>query len=317
MKKSVLLLLVVFTSTAAFAQKIAEKFDEEVSIKLEEGTLMGSLMVPKTKKKVPVVLIIPGSGPTDRNCNSALGLTSNSFIYLAEGLYKKKVASLRVDKRISGESANTFGANLLSVSFNDFISDTEKWIEFLKKDGRFSEIIVAGHSQGSLVGMLATKNKQADRYISLAGAGRSIDSILYDQMVVQMPQIADSLRMFIDSIKMGGYMTNAPRVLTQSFPANLKDFLFQWMSYDPSNIIASLTIPSLIINGDNDIQVPETEARLLHHANPKSHLVIIPEMNHILKDSPRDRLGNYSSYNQPELPLNKQLIKEMIVFIKK
>lgn len=316
MKKSLLVLLLFCFNLMVYGQKISEKFDQELSIKLDKGTLYGSLLVPKSKNKVPVVLIIPGSGPTDRNCNSSVGLTSNTFMYLAEDLYKKKIATLRIDKRVSGKSAETFGDNLLSVSFNDFIADTEKWIELLQKDERFSEVIVAGHSQGSLVGMVAAKNKKADKFISLAGAGRSIDSILYDQLAPQMPQQADSIRLFIDVLKNGGYMNEAPLVLKQVFSIMMKDFWSEWMEHNPAELLGQMSdIPALIINGEHDIQVAVSEAEILHKAQPKSKLVIIPEMSHILKNAPKERLDNFSTYNQPKLPLNKQLVKEIVFFV--
>jgi pimeloyl-ACP methyl ester carboxylesterase len=315
MKKIILLLVTSLVGFNTYSQKIAAKLDQEFSITLDKGTLYGSLLVPKSKNPVPVVLIIPGSGPTDRNCNSALGLKTDAFIYLSEGLYKHKIATLRIDKRASGKSAATFGMALLDTKFQDYLTDVEQWVNLLKNDPRFSEVYIAGHSEGSMFGMLAAKNLGATGFISLAGPGRPIDVILHEQLNVSLPHLSDSTRMFLDSLKLGKYMHNGPLVLRQTLSINNAEYLTDWMQIDPAKVFAEISIPLLVINGDNDIQVPAKDAELLHQANPKSKLVIIPKMNHVLKDAPYDRLGNFETYNQPKLPINQQLIKEMASFV--
>jgi uncharacterized protein len=315
MKKIIAFLLVLSFTFSAFSQKIAAKLDEEISIKLDQGTLYGSLLIPKSKKTMPVVLIIPGSGPTDRNCNSTLGIKTDAYLYLAEGLYKQKIATLRIDKRASGKSAQTFGMALLDTKFQDYLDDAERWVNLLKNDPRFSGVYIAGHSEGSMFGMLAAKNLGASGFISLAGAGRPIDLILHEQLNASFPHLSDSTRMFLDSLKAGKYMHKSPLVLRQTLSINNVEYLTDWMQIDPAKVIAELSMPLLVINGDNDIQVPAKDAELLHEANPKSRLVIIPKMNHILKDAPYDRFGNFEVYNQTEKPINEQLIKEISMFI--
>lgn len=307
------LFCLIFTVSS---QDISAKYDKEIAIKIDKGTLYGSLLVPKSRKKIPVVLLIPGSGPTDRNCNNYMGLSTNSFIYLSEALFKKGIASLRIDKRTSGKSIGTFKSNIKDIKFNDFISDAKLWIDTLKKDNRFSRLIVAGHSQGSLVGMVASKEKKIDKFISISGAGRSIDQILFDQFNVSFPKYADSTKMFLDSLKHGVYMKNAPLFLKQSFAPYLLPFMKQWISYNPSSIIGELKCPVLIVNGDNDIQVPVSEALLLHNTNKKNKFLIVPEMNHILKNAPRDRVKNMQTYYLTDIPLNKEFVKKTIKFIK-
>ena len=311
------ILFVSFFSVDTIAQKITKKHDKEIALNLDNGTLYGSLLVPKSRKKIPVVLLIPGSGPTDRNCNNNIGIKTNSFMYLAEEFYKNGIASLRVDKRTSGKSSNTFKSSVLKITFNDFISDAGLWIDTLKKDPRFSKIIVAGHSQGALVGLRASLEKKVDKFISISGAGRSIDQILLDQFNISFPMYADSTKMFFDSLKHGVYLKKSPLFLKQSFPPYLLQFMKQWMSYNPASMITKLRCPILVINGDNDIQVSVNEAELLHAANKDSKLLIIPKMNHILKDAPKDRQKNAATYFKPDLPLNKMLVKEIIMFIKK
>jgi len=322
MKQKVLRLFVVLVCILSlpsllFAQKIANKKDKEVSIELKEGTLYGSLLVPGGKKPKMVVLLLPGSGPTDRNCNSSLGLTSNSFMMLAEELYEKGIATLRVDKRASGKSLPTFINSLDSIMFLDFYSDAMEWMSFLKKDKRFSKIIVAGHSQGSLIGMLVAKNGNADGYISLSGAGRPIEHILYDQLhpSFEYDPSSDTLRMFLDSIRMGTYFNDAPKKLKQTFPKNLQPFLTEWFEIDPESEINKLSCPVAIIQGAHDLQVSVKEAELLHAAKPDSELKVFPEMNHILKDAPEEPFANYATYNQPDVPITKGLSDFIAAFV--
>lgn len=303
-------------SDEGFSQKLASKKDQQVSIAVEGGALMGSFLVPKSKSPIPVVLLIPGSGPTDRNCNSQLGLISNTFLMLAEELYKANIATLRIDKRTSGESVKTFSEESLKlILFDDFIHDVEVWIDSLKNDPRFSDVIVAGHSQGSLVGMIATKNKQADKFISLSGAGRSIDNIMCDQFDASFPNYSDTTRKFFDGIKNGIYLESTPHIIKQNIPRTAIPFFQSWIKYNPEEEIRKLNVPILVVNGEHDIQVAVSEAELLHASSPQSKLVLIPEMSHILKNAPADRLSNMMTYNQPELPLNIQLVEEVIRFV--
>ena len=318
MNRLLLVALILSITNSFQAQKIANKKDVEVEIVLEQGVLCGSLLVPKGKSPKPVVLLIPGSGPTDRNCNSSIGLRSNSFLHLAEELYEEGIATLRIDKRVSGKSVETFKNSLDSIQFYDFMTDAMEWIQFLKKDERFSKVIVAGHSQGSLVGMLAVSNYPVDGFISLAGAGRPIDQILYDQLKssYSYPSESDTLKMFLDSLRMGSYFEEAPKQLKQSFPQKLSTFLFDWMGVNPAVKIKLVKCPVAIIQGGNDLQVKEEEAKILFAKRPDAVYKVFPEMNHVLKNSSADPFENYKTYNQPDLEITPGLSLFIAEFIK-
>lgn len=311
------LVLLLLVSGVLSAQKIANKKDVEVTIETDEGTLYGSLLVPKGKKPKKVVLLIPGSGPTDRDCNSAIGMETNAFLLLAEALYEEGIATLRVDKRASGKSKATFATSLMEIQFDDFIRDTELWIEFLKKDKRFSEITIAGHSQGSLAAMVAGKNKRVDKYISIAGAGEPIDEVLMDQLGTSLPDQRVEIRYFLDSLSAGVYWHDGPSAVKNMLPEYLTPFMQQWISYDPHLIIQELICPVLIVNGETDLQVAVKEAELLYETKLDAEYVIIPEMNHVLKNAPSERFANFATYNAPDLPLNEKLIETIITFVLK
>src|SRR5260221_5488202 len=161
--------------------------NEEDTLKTSTGDVFGTLELPAAKQPVPVALIIAGSGPTDRNGNSpALPGSNNSLKMLADGLAARGIASLRYDKRgiAASRAAMTSEADL---RFNNFIEDAEAWIKQLRADKRFSTITVIGHSEGSLIGMVAAREAGADGYVSLEGAGRKAQDILAEQLKSQLP----------------------------------------------------------------------------------------------------------------------------------
>ncbi len=280
-----------------------------------DSLINGTLLVPTKNKKTPLAIIIQGSGPTDRDGNQK-NLKNNSLKYLAEGLYKKKIATFRYDKRfVKQVLEGTFDES--EVDFNDFIKDAIKVINHFKEDQRFSEIIIIGHSQGSLVGMIAAQEENITKFISLAGAGQEIDDVIIDQLEKQAPALVENARQSFDDLRVNGVAQNYSPLLASIFRPSLQPFMFSWMKYNPQTEITKLTIPVLIINGDNDFQVQVSEAKKLKTAKPEAELIIIPNMNHIFKEIKGDLLENQESYNKEEIPISKKLIKTINSFILK
>lgn len=309
-------LLAIFFVNCAGTKKTTE---EELSISVTDCTLYGSLVLPHAKdEKIPLVLIIAGSGPTDRDCNSPLlPGKNNAYKMLAEELQKNGVASFRYDKRGVGKSQ--FEVKDVKIRFSDYVQDVIAWIEFLKIDDRFSKIIVAGHSEGSLLGMLAIRESGVDTFISLAGSGRPIDEVVVDQYKPQLLRLQDgeafidTLYNYIDIVKSGKPLRHVhPYFISLFHPVNQR-FLSEWMQQDPAKAIAELDMPVLIIQGTNDIQISEEEAKLLKEANPNAELVIIEGMNHILKIADSHDM---TAYSNPELPISPEMITAIIDFIK-
>lgn len=176
------------------------------------GNIYGTLTLPDGSRKVPVVLIIAGSGPTDRDCNSALGLKSNAFIMLADSLKKAGIASLRYDKRGIGESAPAL-KDEESLRLDDYINDAAAIIKMLKNDPRFSGAYVAGHSEGSLIGMIAALRENATGYISISGMGETMDKVIDKQIRAQSAEMADKAKVISDSIRQGYTVKDVPPLL--------------------------------------------------------------------------------------------------------
>lgn len=286
----------------------------DTSIKVTGGEIAGTLLMPEKKGKIPVVLIIAGSGPTNRDGNSGLALQTNAYEMLADSLAVHGIGSFRYDKRGVGESLD-FKKPMEQVRFNDFVNDAIDLVHFLKKDPRFSKVIITGHSIGSLIGMLAAQQTDADAFVSLAGAGEPAGKLLLWQLSQQTGVDTSRVKLILDSLETGHTVKNVPQSLQPIFNPSLQPFLISWFAYDPAKEIAKLRLPVLIINGTTDLQTPVKEAKALYKAKPDAKFILVPGMNHILKNAPAGRNKNIATYHEPDLPLNNQLVERIVNFI--
>ncbi len=301
--------LLLFIPTTSLARQ-----SDSVALVTKTGTLQGTLVLPAMQQKVPVVLIIAGSGPTDRDGNNPM-MKNNSLKMLAEALQKNGIASLRYDKRgIAGSTAA--GPDEKDLRFDNYIDDAAGWIEKLKGDKRFSRVIVLGHSEGSLIGMMAADRAKADAFISIAGAGQSADKVLKEQLRSQPQPVIDLCYPIIDSLVSGKTVNDVNPMLNSLFRPSVQPYIISWFRYDPQASIKKLQMPVLLLQGTTDMQVSTKDAELLHQANPATKLVMVENMNHILKISEADRQKNFATYNDPALPLASALIDNTTGFIK-
>jgi pimeloyl-ACP methyl ester carboxylesterase len=305
MKK--LILLFLFIPLVSFGQ------EEEITLETKTGDIKGSLLIPSVLEKTAVVLIIAGSGPTDRNGNNPM-MTNNSLKMLAKELQKNGIASVRYDKRGIGESKNS-GLQEIDLRFEDYVQDVEGWIKLLKEDERFSNIIVLGHSEGSLIGMIASHKQEAKKFISVAGVGIPAGDILRKQLKGQPQFILDESLKIIEKLENGETVEKVSQMLYSLFRPSVQPYMISWFKYNPQIEIAKLNKPILIIQGTTDIQVSVSDADKLASANKKSQKQIIEGMNHILKEAELDRQKNIQTYSMPDLPLKKELIKFIVKFI--
>jgi pimeloyl-ACP methyl ester carboxylesterase len=265
-------------------------------------------------KNGPVVLIIAGSGPTDRNGNNPM-MKNNSLQQLAFGLADAGIASVRYDKRGIAASAKAMKSED-DLRFEDYINDIREWINLLKKDTRFTKITVCGHSEGSLLGMIASKDK-ADKYISIAGPGKPANETLREQLENQPEQVKEIAFPILDSLSIGVTVSNPNPMLAALFRPSVQPYLISWFKYNPQIEIAKLNFPVLILQGDQDLQVTINDAELLSKANKNAQMHIINGMNHIFKIVPgNNKNENIKSYSNPTKPISTQLLEEIISFIK-
>jgi fermentation-respiration switch protein FrsA (DUF1100 family) len=193
-----------------------------------------------------------------------------------------------------------------TLSFEDFINDTKDVIAYFKTQKKYAKIIIAGHSEGSLIGMVAA-NGNADGYVSIAGAGRPIDEVLYEQIAKNSPAMKEAVAKDFAILKEGKTFENKNPLLASLFRDSVQPYMISWIKYNPVTEIKKLQIPILIINGTKDIQVPPSDAELLHNATPKSELKIITNMNHIFKEIKNDE-DNVKSYSDSKIPVIPELV---------
>jgi pimeloyl-ACP methyl ester carboxylesterase len=324
MKKNVFLILAILFGAAIFAcakpgnYKIhlddPQVTESPVALKTLSGTISGTLTMPKSASgKIPVVLIVQGSGPTDRDGNGPNSNT-NTFKLMAYALGDAGIASLRYDKRLIGQSISTTKESELTI--DDYVDDAVSLIGMLNDDGRFSKIILAGHGEGSLAGMMACYEEPVKAFISLEGAGQPAEKILDEQMKLQPPFVAAQFETIMDSLKKGKINPNVdPSLYSIARPA-LQRYIMSWCRYDPTKEIKKIKMPVLILQGTTDLKVKTDNATKLKIAKSNATLVIIKGMNYILKDAPADKDQNMATYDKPDLPLNAELVSTMNDFIK-
>jgi len=305
------------SAPASSAPRQASVTTEPIVLETPTGKLFGALELPKSSAPLPVALIIAGSGPTDRNGNSPLIQgANNSLKYLAEGLAAQGIASVRYDKRGVAESVKA-AASEADLRFETYIDDAVLWGKQLRTDKRFSSVIVIGHSEGSLIGMVAAQKMNADAYISIAGVGRAAPQALLDQLKGKLPaDLQTRAEMITKILSEGKTVEDVPPALGALFRHSVQPYLISYFKYDPAKEIAKLSIPVLISQGTTDIQVPAQDANLLAQAKSSAKLLMIEGMNHVLKEVPAEQEKQIKSYTDPALPVAPKLIEGISSFIK-
>ena len=286
--------------------------EETIVLETSTGNIEGTLLLP-SKRNIPLVLIIAGSGPTDRDGNSG-SLKNNSLKMLAQGLYNNNIASFRFDKRGIAKSAKAM------ISEEDlrpehYIRDVQQWYLLLKNDSRFSSVIILGHSEGSLIGMIASQDVFPEKFISLAGPGVSMQATLKRQLADQPPYVLSMSLPIIEELEKGKTVDSVPPLINSLFRPSVQPYLISSFKYDPAVEISKVKCPVLIIQGTTDIQIQVEDAKKLAGSNSNSELVIIEGMNHILKEADANRFLNLRTYGDPNLELKQGLIKSITSFI--
>lgn len=305
--KKCLIVLILTISYCSLAQE-SELISTNISInKNIDGTL---LELPESNLNT-ITILIAGSGPTDRDGNQNF-LKTNSLKSLAVALTKQGISTFRYDKRIVKQLlTNNIDKDIM---FDDFVTDAVSVLDYFKNQNRYKNFVIVGHSQGSLVGMLAAQ-QGATGFVSLSGAGQEISEVITEQITKTAPMFTEDTKRVFDILKTGQTTTDYPPALFSIFNPEIQHFIMNWMQYNPSEEIKKLNIPILIVNGTKDLQVSVEEAQLLKDAAPDSQLTIIENMNHVLFTIDGDDLENSKSYNEPYRKVNQVLIDTVSNFI--
>jgi len=299
--------LILAALTVQAADTVPPAVAAESPYAVHSGTLElgGTLTLPRgATGRVPVVVIIAGSGPTDRNGNSLMGIRPNAYAQLAWRLAERGIATLRYDKRGMPGTKGTF--DMMTMTLDDFAADARAAAESLAHDTRFSRVLLLGHSEGSSLALLAARaGPPVAAVISVSGLGRPLGVVLREQLSRQF----DSATLVRYDAAMAQYLRGEqpkdvpPQLAPLFVPINLS-FMKSLSAFDPPAAIRAVRQPVLIVQGGRDLQVTVADAERLHAAKPDAQLVVVPLANHVLKQTTEMTLnGQMPTYQNPAVPI--------------
>lgn len=309
----VIAILLGIGCNATLAESVVR--EEPIMLRTKDCDLQGTLTIPTAGTARTVVLIVADSGPTDRNGNQKMML-NNSLKMYAHELAQQNIASLRYDKR--GVAASQIvNNNARIIDLNYYIDDVKEWVKLLRRDARFNKIVIAGHTEGALLAMAAISDGcKVDGYISIAGMGQTVDNVLKDRYSNGPEQIKEVAFAIIDSLKAGKITYSIPLYLRNSFAPALQKYIMNLFDYDPDKMIRHINIPTLLLQGDKDLQINIEDVKMLSAANPKAKLVIVPGMNHVFKEcstmNPQEQMETLIN---PSFPLVPKFVEVSVEFI--
>jgi uncharacterized protein len=277
------------------------------------GELWRPAARPRTAGKMPVVVFIAGSGPTDRDCNQGTGLRTDAFRKLAEALAARGVASLRYDKRGVGKSSH--GGNFERVVIDDFVGDAAAVVERARAEASLGPVVVLGHSEGGLIALLLAETAPPDGLVLVATAGRPFAVVLREQLARQLDAAAmTEVDRIFGALRAGAPVDPIPPALVPLFRKNVQAFLRSELDLDPVPLFRALKVPAAVVQGENDAQVTTADARLLAGARHDARLTLLPKMNHVFRDEASPHLPQ-ASYIDPSLPLSPGLVDAVLAAV--
>jgi len=277
----------------------------------------GTLLEPNETSSNTLIIIIAGSGPTNRDGNSTIG-KNNSLKQLAESFADQGFASFRYDKRIFKLMRNQ-QLDQSKLRFDDFVKDAADVVNYFKlfnqEEFGYDKFIIAGHSQGALVAKLASLRTAVDGLILLCGSSTPLKKLLVDQLSQQAPFLVNDLKIALDSIKTVGYVKEYNPLLKSLVYEDVQPFLQSWMKYDPLEVAKKISVPTLAVGGKMDIQIPADNATELAERMKNGISVEIDSMNHVLKTVEDVGIENQKSYTNPNYLFSESLKSELSKFL--
>ncbi len=288
--------------------------EEEIVLAAEPAALRGAFIRPAGEGPFPVVVIHPGSGPTDRDGNQT-GVENNALKMIADALAERGVASLRIDKRGVGASAGALIAET-DLRFETYADDLAAWARVVDERSDTGDVALLGHSEGGGISILAAQRFAPARLILVATPGRRGSDVIRAQLEGRLPpDLGARSDEILTALENGETMDDAPPQLAALFRPSVQPYLISWFRYDPAEELSKIDAPVLILQGTTDIQIPVEDADRLAAAHDNARLVTIDGMNHVLKDAPADPAANAATYNQPDLPLSEGVVEAIETFL--
>ncbi|HTX74153.1 MAG TPA: alpha/beta hydrolase [Rectinemataceae bacterium] len=287
------------------------------SLDTGRGLLPGTLLVPEGRGPFPLVILLAGAGTTDRDGNNyAVPGTNDAIKYLARALGERGVASLRYDKRGSGE-AYALVPDESGLRFDDYVLDASAAVDAMRRDSRFSRILLAGHTEGALVasGALRLGNeKRVDGLVLLCASGRSAVDLVQSAVDEAPPELKAEGAAIMAAIKAGKSYPAPSAYFADFFRPSFQPYLASWFRHDLAADLAAITTPVLMIQGNHDAQTTLAEFDILVRARPDAAAYVLPGMNHALKEVGPDMDENYRAFTDPTIPLATDLADLVAAF---
>jgi uncharacterized protein len=285
-----------------------------------QAGLAGAYLTPgPNAPRGPAVLILAGSGPTDRDGNqAAVGLLTDAYRLLASGLAEAGIRSLRYDKRGIGDSRGLMGREE-DLRFDHYVGDAIVAARWLTERPDVSGVVIAGHSEGGLVAIETVARAPIAGLVLLTVPGWSLAVSLREQLFASpMPDAVreEGLRI-LGRIAKGESVPDVPAHWAALFRPSVQPYLQSILTIDPALVLAKLTAPALLLRADRDLQISRAAVDALARARPDAPLIVLPEANHILKRAPADRDGNLKTYTDRNLPLDPGVLPPIIEFVRK
>lgn len=316
MRALILASALLLAAPAAFAAPI----ETAVEVQGPGGLLKGTLTSPERSARAPVMILIPGSGPTDRDGNNPLGVAGGPYRRLAQALAERGVATVRVDKRGQfGSAGASFGDQGPTVAA--YAADMKAWIGEVRRRTGAECVWLAGHSEGGLVAEVTAQDAQGVCGLVLISAGgRRLSDVIREQITsnpANPPDVLEQSERALSSLERG------ERIDVSSFHPGLQPlfnpaaqgFLISVFSYDPAELLKTYEGPVLVVQGTTDIQIRMSDAQRLAAARPGVELAVIEGMNHVLRAAPADRMANAATYGDVEAPLSPGVAEAIAGFI--
>ncbi|NOZ32068.1 MAG: alpha/beta hydrolase [Alphaproteobacteria bacterium] len=294
---------------------------EQVKILSGEITLAGTLCAPQTPGPHPVVLLIHGSGPLDRDVNTT-GIKLNIFNTMAEVLARKGFATLRYDKRGRGKS----GGKYYSAGHFDLVEDATACANFLAARNEFSNLYLLGHSEGTLIApQVAARLADPAGMVLVCPLIDTIETVLIDQAGQMERAIANEkgfqawvARLFTSIF---GSPTKTQKKLVARVKKSTKPVIWlglarlpaRWlrelMAIQPRKLFAKVTIPTFLVGAQKDIQCkPGDGAEIAALIGDKASFTMIDDLTHILRKDP----GEHTFFSYKALfrqPMDTEVIE--------
>ena len=307
--------MLMLTHALLAASLLASPVSTDIALPAQPAPLHGTLLTPEAPTAVAVIL--PGSGPTDRDGNSPLGVAASTYRLLAEGLAAQGIATVRIDKRGIAASAAA-GPAEADLRFDAYAADARAWAtEAAARTGQPCAWLI-GHSEGALVALKAVEggDDKICGLILLSGAGRPAGVVIREQLQAGLPDpLKTQAFAVLTELEAGHTVADTPPALAALFRPSVQPYLISWLPLDPAALLAAYDGPVFIGQGTTDLQVTVTDAQALAAADPKATLKLWDGVNHLLKTAPADRAANLATYADPALPLAPGVAEDVGAFI--